>query len=76
MGTYAVIAAGGTGGHVVPGLAVARALVARGHAPDEIHFVSSASVPSGPTIRPVFFCALARAAARASSDHQRDQGSA
>lgn len=41
MGTYAVIAAGGTGGHVVPGLAVARALVARGHAPDEIHFVGS-----------------------------------
>lgn len=41
MGTYAVIAAGGTGGHVVPGLAVARALVARGHAPDSVHFVGS-----------------------------------
>jgi UDP-N-acetylglucosamine--N-acetylmuramyl-(pentapeptide) pyrophosphoryl-undecaprenol N-acetylglucosamine transferase len=39
--TYAVIAAGGTGGHIVPGLVVARELVARGHDPAEILFVGS-----------------------------------
>ena len=38
-GTWAIIAGGGTAGHVVPGLAVARALVARGHAPETIHWV-------------------------------------
>ncbi len=37
--TWAMIAGGGTAGHVVPGLAVARALVARGHAPETIHWV-------------------------------------
>ncbi len=41
MGTFAVIAAGGTGGHVVPGLAVARALLERGHRAEELHFVGS-----------------------------------
>ncbi|MCC5953591.1 MAG: undecaprenyldiphospho-muramoylpentapeptide beta-N-acetylglucosaminyltransferase [Acidimicrobiia bacterium] len=39
--TYAVIAGGGTAGHVLPGLAIARALVARGHDPVSIHFVGS-----------------------------------
>ncbi|HEX2047002.1 MAG TPA: UDP-N-acetylglucosamine--N-acetylmuramyl-(pentapeptide) pyrophosphoryl-undecaprenol N-acetylglucosamine transferase [Acidimicrobiales bacterium] len=39
--TWAMIAGGGTAGHVVPGLAVARALVARGHAPETIHWVGS-----------------------------------
>jgi UDP-N-acetylglucosamine--N-acetylmuramyl-(pentapeptide) pyrophosphoryl-undecaprenol N-acetylglucosamine transferase len=39
--TYALVAGGGTAGHVLPGLAVARALVARGHAPSTIHFVGS-----------------------------------
>lgn len=38
-GTWAVIAGGGTAGHVVPGLAVAGALVARGHRPETIHWV-------------------------------------
>lgn len=37
-----LLAGGGTAGHVVPALAVARALVARGHRPDSLHFVGSA----------------------------------
>ena len=39
--TWAVIAAGGTAGHVLPGLAIADELVERGHAADAIHFVGS-----------------------------------
>ncbi|MCD9622479.1 UDP-N-acetylglucosamine--N-acetylmuramyl-(pentapeptide) pyrophosphoryl-undecaprenol N-acetylglucosamine transferase [Rhabdothermincola salaria] len=39
--SWAVVAGGGTAGHVLPGLAVARALVARGRAQDSIHFVGS-----------------------------------
>jgi UDP-N-acetylglucosamine--N-acetylmuramyl-(pentapeptide) pyrophosphoryl-undecaprenol N-acetylglucosamine transferase len=38
---FAVIAGGGTAGHVLPGLAVARALEARGHDAGSIHFVGS-----------------------------------
>jgi UDP-N-acetylglucosamine--N-acetylmuramyl-(pentapeptide) pyrophosphoryl-undecaprenol N-acetylglucosamine transferase len=40
--TFAVIAGGGTAGHVLPGLAIARALVARGHGAEAIHYVGSA----------------------------------
>ncbi len=36
-----VIAGGGTAGHVLPALAVARALVVRGHPPGDIRFVGS-----------------------------------
>jgi UDP-N-acetylglucosamine--N-acetylmuramyl-(pentapeptide) pyrophosphoryl-undecaprenol N-acetylglucosamine transferase len=36
-----VIAGGATGGHVMPGLAIARALVRRGHDPRDIHFIGS-----------------------------------
>ena len=37
-----LIAGGGTAGHVLPGLAVARALVAAGHRADTVHWVGSA----------------------------------
>jgi undecaprenyldiphospho-muramoylpentapeptide beta-N-acetylglucosaminyltransferase len=40
-GTWAIIAGGGTAGHLVPGLALGRALVERGHDPSSIHYVGS-----------------------------------
>ncbi len=40
-GAWAVIAGGGTAGHVEPGLAIARELVARGLDRDGIHYVGS-----------------------------------
>ena len=39
--TWALIAGGGTAGHTLPGIAIGRALVARGHAAATIHFVGS-----------------------------------
>ena len=38
---FCMIAGGGTGGHVIPAVAVGQALVARGHDPASIHFVTS-----------------------------------
>jgi len=38
---FAVIAGGGTAGHVLPALAVAEGLVALGHRPEEIHYVGA-----------------------------------
>lgn len=38
---WAVIAGGGTGGHVYPGLALASELVSRGHDPSTVRFVGS-----------------------------------
>lgn len=38
---FAVIAGGGTAGHVVPAIAIGQALVARGHPVGAIHFVGS-----------------------------------
>lgn len=40
--TWALVAGGGTAGHVLPGVAIGRALVARGHQPESIHYVGSA----------------------------------
>lgn len=39
--TWALIAGGGTAGHLLPGLSVARELVERGHERERIHFVGS-----------------------------------
>jgi UDP-N-acetylglucosamine--N-acetylmuramyl-(pentapeptide) pyrophosphoryl-undecaprenol N-acetylglucosamine transferase len=41
--TFAIIAGGGTGGHVVPAVAVGRALVELGHDPGTIRYVGSAT---------------------------------
>jgi undecaprenyldiphospho-muramoylpentapeptide beta-N-acetylglucosaminyltransferase len=44
-GTFACIAGGGTAGHLIPGLAVADALVESGHDPDTIRFVGGSHGP-------------------------------
>ena len=41
-GTWAVIAGGGTAGHVLPGISIGEELVARGVPRDAVHFVGSA----------------------------------
>ena len=41
-GPWAVIAGGGTAGHILPALAIAQELVGRGKRPEQIHFVGSA----------------------------------
>ena len=43
--TWALIAGGGTAGHLLPGLSVARALVAGGRDPSTIHFVGAERGP-------------------------------
>ncbi len=44
-GIFAVIAGGGTAGHVLPGLAVASELVGRSHPSESIHFVGARRGP-------------------------------
>ena len=39
--TWAVIAGGGTAGHVLPGISIGRQIVARGAPPEAVHFVGS-----------------------------------
>jgi UDP-N-acetylglucosamine--N-acetylmuramyl-(pentapeptide) pyrophosphoryl-undecaprenol N-acetylglucosamine transferase len=40
-GCYALVAGGGTAGHVLPAIAIARAFVDQGHRPEAIHMVGS-----------------------------------
>ncbi|QXC62271.1 UDP-N-acetylglucosamine--N-acetylmuramyl-(pentapeptide) pyrophosphoryl-undecaprenol N-acetylglucosamine transferase [Aquihabitans sp. G128] len=43
--TWLLVAGGGTAGHLLPGISVARALVAAGHDPATIHFVGAERGP-------------------------------
>lgn len=45
MTTTFLIAGGGTAGHLLPGISVARALVDSGHLPEQIHFVGAERGP-------------------------------
>jgi UDP-N-acetylglucosamine:LPS N-acetylglucosamine transferase len=49
-GTWALFAGGGTAGHLLPGLSVARALVDAGHPASTIHFVGAERGPEATTV--------------------------
>jgi len=48
--TWVIVAGGGTAGHLLPGLATARALVGRGHPASSIHFVGSERGPESESV--------------------------
>lgn len=48
--TWAVLAGGGTAGHLLPGIAVARELVSRGHGAESLHFVGSRRGPEAEAV--------------------------
>jgi len=49
-GTWVIFAGGGTAGHLLPGLSVARALVEAGHPASSIHFVGAERGPESTTV--------------------------
>ena len=49
-GTWAIVAGGGTAGHLLPGLAVAEALVTGGHERSTIHFVGAERGPESKVV--------------------------
>lgn len=44
---WCLVAGGGTAGHIIPGLAVAQALVEMGHTPESIHFLGASRGAEG-----------------------------
>jgi UDP-N-acetylglucosamine--N-acetylmuramyl-(pentapeptide) pyrophosphoryl-undecaprenol N-acetylglucosamine transferase len=53
--TYALLAGGGTGGHTYPAIALAQALVDRGHSSESIRFVGARRGPEGKIVRDAGF---------------------
>ena len=53
--TWAIVAGGGTAGHLLPGLSVARALVERGRDPETIHFVGASRGPEAELVHEAGF---------------------